>query len=352
MNALEKIIRDVISTKQTAGEMISLADYMEIALQNPDYGYYRVRQPLGRTGDFVTSPEVSQMFGEMIGVWCAQTWRELGKPNPFALVELGPGRGTMMRDILRATANVGGFHEAKQLCLLDSDKALRAEQRAKLGADAPRYFDDVAQLPPIPAVILANEFFDALPVRQFEKGFRGWCERKVTVKDDALVSVLHALTAEENDLIPPEMRKRLPGTVVEISPKAQDIMHGLSRCLATHTGSMLIIDYGYTAPSGAATVQAVSNHAHADIFERPGEVDLTAHVDFTALAKEARDSGLAVSPVIGQGEFLKNMGIEIRADSLKKQATLPQAAALDAGLRRLIDDAQMGKLFKVMEVKG
>jgi SAM-dependent MidA family methyltransferase len=129
-------------------------------------------------------------------------------------------------------------------------------------------------------------------------------------------------------------------------------MRGLARRLATQKGALLIVDYGYVAPSGAATVQAVSNHAYADIFERPGEVDLTAHVDFTALAQIARDAGLAVSPVIGQGEFLKNLGIDIRADSLKKHATLPQAAAIDVGLRRLTDEAQMGTLFKVMEVRG
>jgi len=311
-----------------------------------------VRQPLGRTGDFVTAPEVSQMFGEMIGVWCAETWRSLEKPDPFALVELGPGRGTMMHDILRATTKVSGFHEARRLCLFDSDKALRAEQREKLGDDEPRYFDSIDHLPPMPALIIANEFFDALPVRQFEKTFRGWSERMVTVQDDTLVTTLRALEDEEGDLIPPDMRKSLPGTVIEISPKAQEVMRDLTRHLATRKGAMLIIDYGYTAPSGSATVQAVSNHNYADIFERPGEVDLTAHVDFTTLAQIARDTGLEVSPVIGQGEFLKNIGIEIRADALKKHATPQQAADIHSALHRLTDEAQMGTLFKAMEVRG
>lgn len=348
MNALEKIIRETIARDKA----ISLADYMEMALQNPDHGYYRVRQPLGRTGDFITAPEVSQMFGEMIGVWCVETWRSLENPDPFALVELGPGRGTMMQDILRATAKAGAFCEAKMLCLLDSDKALREEQRKKLGDEAPRYFDDISQLPPVPALIIANEFFDALPVRQFERTLHYWAERMVTVQNDNLVVTLRPLENAENNLIPADMRDAKPGAVVEISPKAQKIMRSLARHLGTRKGAMLIVDYGYTAPSGSATVQAVSNHDYADIFERPGEIDLTAHVDFTALAQVARDAGLQVSPVIGQGEFLKNMGIDIRADALKKNATLPQAAEIDAALRRLTGEDQMGSLFKAMEIRG
>ena len=165
MTQLERLIRDIIAKKGP----ISLEAYMELALQHPDYGYYRVREPLGRTGDFVTAPEVSQMFGEMIGVWCAEAWRLLGKPDPFALIELGPGWGTMMKDILRATTHVHGFHAAKHLCLIDSDKLLRQKQQEILGNQSPKYFDDIAQIPPMPSIIVANEFFDSLPVRQFEK---------------------------------------------------------------------------------------------------------------------------------------------------------------------------------------
>jgi NADH dehydrogenase [ubiquinone] 1 alpha subcomplex assembly factor 7 len=348
MNELEKIIRDIIG-KQGA---VSLAAYMELALQHPEHGYYRVREPLGREGDFITAPEISQMFGEMIGVWCVEAWRSLGKPNPFALVELGPGRGTMMQDILRATARVGGFHDAKQLCLLDSDKALRKEQREKLGEAAPRYIDDVAQLPPMPALVVANEFFDALPVRQFEKTFRGWTERMVTVVNDALAMTQRPLESVEENLIPAAARDAAPGTVIEMSPKSQSVMRDLARRLAAQKGALLVVDYGYVAASGNASVQAVSHHKHADIFERPGEVDLTAHVDFTALATAARETGVEVGHVIGQGEFLRNLGIDIRADALKKHATLPQAAAIDAALRRLTDESQMGLLFKVMEIRG
>ncbi len=348
MTQLEQIIREIIAAQGP----ISMAAYMELALQHPVHGYYRVRKPVGRTGDFITAPEVSQMFGEMIGVWCAETWRLMGKPAAFALVELGPGRGTMMRDILRATAHVGGFHAAMDLCLIESDEALRAEQHEKLDVYAPRYCADIAQLPPLPSIIVANEFFDALPVRQFEKSFQGWCERRVAVVDDALTVVLHPLDDLSENFIPSDQREAFPGTIIETSAKAQHLMRELAQHLVAHKGSMLLIDYGYVASSGAATLQAVSRHAYADIFERPGEVDLTAHVDFSALAEAARAVGGQVSSVIGQGEFLQNLGIEIRADNLKRQSSVVQAADIDAALHRLIDPTQMGEMFKVVEMKG
>jgi NADH dehydrogenase [ubiquinone] 1 alpha subcomplex assembly factor 7 len=287
MNALEKIIRDIIAGQGA----ISMAAYMELVLQHKDYGYYRVHEPIGRDGDFITAPEVSQMFGEMLGVWCAETWRLMGKPEAFALVELGPGRGTMMQDILRATAHVGGFHAAKQLFLIDSDRALRYQQHDKLSGSTPRYISALGQLPPMPLIILANEFFDALPVRQFEKGFRGWCERMVTVVDDALVVTLRPLDPGEESLIPTAAQNAVPGNVIELSPKTQNIMRECAGRIAVQKGAMLVIDYGYIAASGAATVQAVSRHSFADIFARPGEIDLTAHVDFTALGQAAREAG-------------------------------------------------------------
>jgi NADH dehydrogenase [ubiquinone] 1 alpha subcomplex assembly factor 7 len=325
---------------------------MELALQHPEHGYYRVRKPIGREGDFITAPEISQMFGEMIGVWCAEAWRSLGKPDPFALIELGPGKGTMMRDVLRATSNVGGFHDAKKLYLIDSDKALRETQRENLHGCDPLYVQDIAHVAPMPALILANEFFDALPVRQFEMTFQGWAERMVTVANDALAVTLRPLQESEWPLIPAAIREAKPGAVAEISPEAQAIMRDLARHLATQKGAILVVDYGYVAMPGNATLQAVANHKHADLFDRPGEVDLTAHVDFTILAEAARVAGLRVSNVIGQGEFLKNLGIEIRADMLKKRGTLPQAAAIDTALARLTDADQMGALFKVMEIRG
>lgn len=348
MNALEALIREIVAAKGPLG----LDAYMELALQHPAFGYYRVRDPLGRAGDFVTAPEVSQMFGEMIGVWCAEAWRALGMPSPFALVEFGPGHGSMMADALRATAHVAGFHEALRLCLVESDAALRARQREVLGAYRPVFLEGAAEIPAMPLIAVANEFFDALPVRQFESTFRGWAERVVTVADDRLAFALRPLGEPEMALIPDALRDARPGTVFECAPQAQAVMRQIARLLADRRGAMLIVDYGFTARSGAGTVQAVAGHARADVLERPGEVDLTAHVDFTALAAAAQAGGASVSPVIGQGAFLKNMGIEIRADALKKRATPAQAEVLESALRRLTDAEAMGELFKVLDVRG
>lgn len=348
MSPLEKLIRGIIDSQGA----LSLAAYMELALQHPQYGYYRTREPIGRKGDFITAPEVSQMFGEMIGVWCAEAWRKLGRPSPFALVELGPGRGTMMRDALRATAHVKGLHEALNLFLMESNAAMQSALKENLGSFAPRYITNGSELPPIPLLIIANEFFDALPVRQFEKTFNGWQERMVGVENDALAVVLRPLSDAENSLIPPALQKALPGTVFEFSLKAEALMREWASRLAACKGAMLIVDYGYAAPSGTATVQAVSKHAFTDILENPGEIDLTAHVDFEALGKAAKAAGCAVSAVMGQGEFLENCGIRIRAELLKKNASASQAAEIDSALSRLLDESQMGTLFKVMEIGG
>ncbi len=346
MNTLEKIIREVIS-KQGA---ISIAAYMELALQHPEHGYYRTQEPIGRTGDFITAPEVSQLFGEMIGVWCAEAWRCLGRPAPFALVELGPGHGTMMQDVLRSTANVGGFPEAKKLFLVETNELLRKRQQELLRDVT--YIDDVTQVVPWPLVIVANEFFDALPVRLFEKTFRGWAERMVTVEEAAFGLALRPLTDAETLLVPQSIREAPPGTVFEFSPAAQVMMRDIARTLVARKGKMLLIDYGYVAPSGSPTVQALSNHVSTNILERPGEIDLTAHIDFSALAGIARANGAKTSAIVGQGEFLTNCGIEIRADALKKRATFQQAADVDSGLKRLVHDDQMGSLFKVLEITG
>jgi NADH dehydrogenase [ubiquinone] 1 alpha subcomplex assembly factor 7 len=348
MNALEKTIGEIVAAQGP----ISMAAYMELVLQHPTYGYYKAREPLGRAGDFVTAPEISQLFGEMVGVWCVDAWQRLGRPDPFALIELGPGHGTMMQDLLRAIAKAGNFQAAKKLYLIETNEVLRAHQRKILGSYAPQYIDGIEDAPPMPTLIVANEFFDVLPVRQFEKTFRGWAERMVAVENDALGVALRALIEIENNLIPPALRDAAPGTVFEFSPKAQILARELSRRLVAQKGAALIIDYGYVAASGAPTVQAVSHHASADVFERPGEVDLTAHVDFTALADAAREGGAQVSAVMGQGEFLRNCGIEIRAENLKKHATEAQRANIDSGLFRLIDDAGMGSLFKVIEIRG
>ncbi|HUY67866.1 MAG TPA: SAM-dependent methyltransferase [Alphaproteobacteria bacterium] len=346
MGALFGHIRSLIEKR---GPM-SLATYMELALQHPDYGYYRHGDPLGRAGDFITAPEISQMFGEMIGLWCAEAWRAMGKPAEFALCELGPGRGTLLADALRATAKIHGFHAALKLFLLESSVSLRAVQMEKLAAHQPVFVDSLASLPSMPALVIANEFFDALPIRQFENTAEGWRERLVTVAGEEFEFVLSPPDPAFAMLIPADVRAAPAGTVHEASLPALALMRQLAARLVAHGGAALIIDYGYAAPPGESTLQALSQHRHADVLEKPGEVDLTAHVDFAALRHVAERQGARVFGPVGQGEFLQALGIEMRALQLKHNATPDQASAIDAALPRLCDPAHMGALFKAMAV--
>ncbi len=344
MTPLHAIIRDAIGKSGA----ITITDFMELALQHPEYGYYRRGDVLGRSGDFITAPEISQLFGEMIGLWCAETWRQMGEPAEFVLLELGPGRGTLMQDALRATAKIKGFHQAVRLCLLESNTTFRKMQTEKLADHSPRHLDDLSQLPALPTLVIANEFFDALPIRQFAKQFTGWYEKLVDSVDDALIFVMRPINLASDILIPPEKHESLPGTVHEISFPSLTILRDLARHVVRHGGAALIIDYGYTEPCSQPTLQAVSGHQYAPILERPGEVDLTAHVDFGALRKTALAQDAVAFGAIGQGEFLRMLGIELRAAQLKHRATPEQANDIDAALRRLTDPSQMGTLFKVM----
>ena len=348
MTALAAHIQDVIRARGS----ISLADFMDIALQHPEHGYYRHGDPLGQAGDFITAPEISQMFGEMIGLWCVEVWRQMGSPASFTLLEVGPGRGTLMQDALRATAKIPGFHAALDLHLLESNETLRAKQREKLAAHLPHYVDDLTQLPPQPLIVIANEFFDALPIRQFEKTFQGWCERMVSADGKDLSFSFWPLDQASILLVPVALRQGVPGTVYEISTASLVVMHGLAAHVAKHGGAALVIDYGFGEAVGKPTLQAVHNHKFVSVLDQPGEVDLTAHVDFGALASVARAQGAQVSSLTGQGDFLTALGMELRAAQLKQHATPDQAAAIDAAFKRLTAPEDMGTLFKVMAVSS
>lgn len=317
-----------------------LARFMELALQHPSYGYYAAGDPLGGQGDFITSPEISQLFGEMIGLWAAEIWRLSERPASFALLELGPGRGTLMQDALRATAKVAGFHEAMRLYLLESNATLREKQTEKLAAYAPVYLDDLSDLPPVPLIAVANEFFDALPVRQYIRTLQGWRERLVDWNGERFVFV----HGQEDVPLP------LPAdfSFHEVSPQALALVQQLAESVAARGGAGLIVDYGYAVPAGHDTLQAVSHHESVPVLDRPGQVDLTAHVDFTALAIAAQKKGARPTGIAPQGDFLRAMGIELRAAQLKKAATDTQAKDIDSALNRLTDSFQMGVLFKVL----
>ncbi|WP_226896270.1 class I SAM-dependent methyltransferase [Polymorphobacter sp. PAMC 29334] len=305
--------------------------------------YYATRDPFGAGGDFTTAPEISQMFGELIGAWLTDVWRRAGSPDRVRLVELGPGRGTLMADMLRSMA---AARWAPAVDFVETSPVLRAAQGDRV-ANA-RWHDSLDAVPDdAPLLLVANEFFDALPVRQFVRSAIGWHERIVAVGDAGFAAALG--NAAATPLIPELLWNAPVGSVVETSLASTAIAAEIGARLSLHGGAALFIDYGHSGPVTGDTLQAVRGHAPADPFADPGEADLTAHVDFTALAAAA---GTAASGPTGQGDFLRAIGIDARAETLRRRATAVQREAIDAAVARLTGETAMGRLFKVMALTG
>lgn len=332
---------------------ISVADYMEIALSDPAYGYYATRDPLGARGDFVTAPEISQMFGEIVGLWAVHMWDVLGRPSPFALVELGPGRGTLMADMLRASRLAPGFAAAARVHLVEMSPALRARQRETLrNVSAPiSWHDRLADIPAGPMILIANEFFDALPVHQFVRTKDGWRERAVGLGPAGRLAWQTAGTDAARAARLAEFRETGEDVIVEVSPRREAAAREIGARLAQSGGTALIVDYGHFGPAAGDTLQAVRGHAYADVLAQPGEADLTAHVDFSALCRVARQAGARAFGPVTQGEFLTALGLAVRAQRLKA-ARPDKEADIDTALARLTDPAEMGHLFKVAAFTG
>ncbi len=327
---------------------IPIERYMALCLGHPVHGYYRTRDPLGAAGDFTTAPEISQIFGELLGLWTAEVWHGLGRP-PFRLVELGPGRGTLMADALRALkAAAPDCLAAADLHLVETSPTLRAAQKRALPSAAPTWHDSIDTLPGGPAILIANEFFDALPVRQYQRTERGWCERRVGLDGDALAFGLSP------DPTPEITAEGTPGAILTLPAVALDLTRRLGARLAREGGALLAIDYGDLYGGTADTLQAVARHRFADPLEAPGETDLTAQVDFAALARAAAGTGAVVHGPVTQGDFLLALGLAQRAERLAARASPAQAEAVKAGADRLIDRKPrgMGHLFKVMGIAG
>ncbi len=337
-DALQAII-----ARAAATQPLTIAQYMELALQHPEYGYYRRHDPLGARGDFITAPEISQTFGELIGLWCVDMWDKLGRPDPFTLCELGPGRGTLMRDALRAAGTMPAFTTACRVVLVESNVDLRTAQGAALADYQPQWLEEPDALPMRPALVIANEFFDALPIRQYIRREDDWYENCIS----CVAGKLQWAAVRVAVPVAAGMPAAAPGAIVEVSVAATNIMRDLSRHLAAHGGAMLAIDYGYDAAPGSPTFQALARHNYADPLRDPGQADLTAHVDFGALAATAREQGMQVWPLVTQGDFLRALGIDARCAQLVARATPAQRDALLAAHRRLTDSVQMGTLFKV-----
>ncbi len=330
-----------IASQIAATGPISIAEYMAICLLHPEHGYYTTRQPLGRDGDFITAPEISQMFGELIGLCLAQAWLDQGAPSPVAVVELGPGRATLMADLLRATAQVLGFAAAAEVHLVEASPTLRAEQAARL-SDA-TWHDTVETLPQMPTLLVANEFFDALPVRQFLRNGAGWRERQVGLQDGALAFGLSAPMPPET--LPDRIEDTQEGDLVETRPSAEPIAAAIGRRIADNGGAALLIDYG-TWHSLGDTFQAVAGHEKVDPLAAPGAADLTAHVAFDEIARAAAPA-VAV-PLTPQGAFLSRLGLAQRTEALAKGLTGDALKTHLSAARRLTDPDQMGNLFQVL----
>jgi len=345
---LEAEIRRLIAV---AGPM-PVAEYMRLCLTHPKYGYYTTRDPFGRDGDFTTGPEISQMFGELIGLWAASVWRQMGAPENLRLVELGPGRGTMLLDMLRAAQVVPGFRSAVVAHLVEISPALERRQRQTLnGVDVPLlWHKSMDEIPAGPLIVVANEFFDALPINQAVKQPDGWHERTIGVDDDGNLAHMVApdVLAHFERTLPDDLREAETDAIFEW--RGGQSIFEIGRRVARHGGAALVIDYGHAPSACGDTLQAVSQHAYADPLVSPGLVDITAHVDFQALGILAESIGAVVQGPVSQQDFLMRVGIERRAASLKAKATVAQAEAIDSAMRRLIgagpDD--MGRLFKVM----
>jgi SAM-dependent MidA family methyltransferase len=323
--------------------------YMLACLADPEHGYWRRAQTLGAAGDFVTAPEISQIFGELIGLWCAVAWRQLAAPKPLRLVELGPGRGTLMRDALRAARKVPGFLDAATVHLVEISAPLRDAQRTALAAhDSPgiTWHDGLDTVPEGPAIVIANEFLDALPIRQLVRTDGAWRERVVTVDASGALAfaVGEAVDFGTDAPTPPQ-----PGAILELRAGEDRLLAQLAA--RSQPFVALFIDYGPAAAASGDTLQAVQRHAYVDPLAAPGTADLTAHVLFAGLAGKARAAGLAADGPITQAEFLGRLGIVERAARLMA-ANPGKAGEIEAGVQRLMAPTGMGQLFKAMAVRS
>jgi NADH dehydrogenase [ubiquinone] 1 alpha subcomplex assembly factor 7 len=332
------------------GGSVSIAEFMVWCLTGREDAYYRQGQPIGRAGDFITAPEVSQMFGELIGLWMGAVWLSMGRPKPFTVVELGPGRGTLMSDACRALRVVPGFAEAARLHLIEASGTLRAAQASALSAQGPQWSERLDDVPDGPLVLVANEFFDALPVEQYVYAAQDW--RLRVVRLDSEGSAEFAPGERGEPPLPAALPPPEPGSIIETRPASLPFLQDLGRRAARHPVAALIVDYGYERDAYGDTLQAVRGHGYDEPLANPGQADLSAHVNFAELARMASANGLTAWGPLPQGEFLLALGLEARLQKLLSSARPEQRSGLMLGARRLTDPYQMGGLFKALALTG
>ncbi len=336
-------LADILIRRIAATGPMSVAEFMTECLMHPQHGYYSTRDPFGRAGDFTTAPEISQMFGELLGLALAQAWLDQGAPTRFSLAELGPGRGTLMADMLSATAHVPGFLDAATVHLVETSLVLRDRQAETLKGHDVTWQDHTDHLPNTPLFLVANEFFDALPIRQFSRDPAGWRERQIGVDDGNLCWGLSA--AAPIAALDHRLADTRPGDIVELCPAAAPIAGEIAARIAAHGGAALIADYGDWRSAGD-TLQAVRNHRPEPVLADPGDADLTAHVDFEALAASA--GAAKITGMISQGVVLERLGITQRAQSLARSLSGDALQSHVAAHRRLTHPSEMGTLFKMI----
>lgn len=331
---------------------ISVAEYMALCLSDPEGGYYTTRDPFGREGDFTTAPEISQMFGELIGAWVAATWTATGGSKRVMVTEIGPGRGTLMKDMVRTLARIApDLRDATHFKLIETSQKLGLAQATTLQGTGGKFdwYDSVDKLPKRPMIIVGNELFDAIPVRQYVKTEYGWRERMVGVDEGENLRFTAGAGSLDAALLPADASTAPIGSIVELAPARTALMQKIAERIARHGGAGLFFDYGYFSPGVGDTLQALLRHAYDDPLAHPGEADLTTHVDFAALAAAAIRTGLQARQTT-QGEFLLNMGLLERAGALGARASSVVRERLTGEVERLAGPDQMGDLFKVLAI--
>jgi len=341
-------LKDILAKRIEATGPITIADYMAECLMHPTHGYYTTKQVFGSKGDFITAPEVSQMFGEMLGLWLADRWYKMDKPDGVQLVELGPGRGTLMEDLLRATEPVPGFHDALTVHFIEASEQLRAVQAEKV--PNAHWHDDLSTVPDGPTLLVANEFFDALPIHQFERFEGRWCERRVHAKDSNLNIVL-ASAGPMFALTNPALHDNPDGSILEVCPAGISVAGDIAERLFEQGGAAIIIDYGYRKSAVGDSFQALKDHKYCDPLKAPGTADLTSHVAFDQLAAAAASKGASTSGAAAQGPFLMSLGIGERAQQLATYTDAKGQQRILSELKRLTASDEMGTLFKVLALQ-
>jgi SAM-dependent MidA family methyltransferase len=347
---MNPLYRRIAALIETSGP-ISVAEYMALCLFDPQHGYYTTREPFGVDGDFVTAPEISQMFGELVAVWMVTAWRSIGAPLPVTVAEVGPGRGTLMRDIIRSAGRIAPeWKTGARFALVEASPRLTALQRRTLeGMPATlSWHETIDTLPDRPLLVVGNELLDALPFRQFVFQDGGWSERAVGLDDDGRLRFVLKAGSFDPSLLPAGQAVE-EGTIFEISPARSAFMQRVCERLAKRGGAGIFLHYGHLRTGFGDTFQAVRRHAYEDVLQSPGEADLTSHVDFAVLESVAHACGLATSTAT-QGDFLLGMGLLQRAGRLGATEGSGQREAIRAAVERLAGPDMMGTLFKVLMI--